>query len=124
MSRELTRLRVENNLKAADIVDVVKKKLPSFDKSMLSKAENGDRYGIAIKSEIMDIILTELAPEQREVIKRRIRGGHIRTHKVQARLDECDYTALQQLKMRYGYKTTQDLLTDLIQKFIKEQNND
>jgi len=124
MPSELTRLRLEHNLKAADIVEVVKRYYPSFDKTMLSKCERGEKYGVNIKPEIMNAIINELAPESRESIKRRIRGGHRLLHRVQARLENDDYELLQQLREREGYKTLQDLLSDLIKNYIKGAKND
>jgi len=118
-------LRVENQLKSNDIVAVVQKHYPSFDKTMLSKCERGDKYGVSIKPNVMDAIIEELVPDSQEAIKRRLRGGHRLTCKVTARLENEDYAVLQQLRERNGYLTMQDLISDLVQTYIeKEHNND
>lgn len=123
MPNELTKLRRNRNIPASEIVSIVRRFYPSFDKTMLSKCENGEKYGILLKPNVMDTILDELAPESREVIKRRIRGGHRLTHRIHARLEESDYTKLQQYQKRDGYKTMQDLLADLIKKYISKGEN-
>jgi len=112
-------LRIENNLKSADIVAAAKTVCPSFDKAMLSKVENGGKYGISIKPEIMNAIIKLCVPDSSEVIKRRIRGGNYLSKRVQCRLGNGDYERLQQRLKDSKYDTMQDYLYSLIKKDIK-----
>ena len=123
MLSELTRLRVSRQIPAKEIVAVVQKEYPSFDKVMLSKCERGDKYGVTLKPHVMDKIIDELAPDAREPIRRRIRGGHRLTHRIMCRLENDEYDLLQQLRERDGYKTMQDLISDLIKNYVKGAHN-
>ena len=86
MPDELRELRVGKNLPAKDIIAVVQKFYPSFDKTMLSKCERGEKYGATIRRDAMDALIAEFAPENSAAIKRRRAGGHRLTCKINAAL--------------------------------------
>lgn len=53
MPNELRSLRVDLGLPAKDMVAVVQELYPKYDKTMRSKCENGDDYGISIRPDAM-----------------------------------------------------------------------
>jgi len=86
MADELRDLRISKGLAAKDIVAVVQKKYPSFDKSVLSKSEHRKKYGVTLTNDIFDAVVDEFAPELKEAYKRRRRGGHRLTCRITCRL--------------------------------------
>ena len=127
MADELRDLRRGKKIPAKEIVAAVQKKYPGFDKTVLSKVDNGNRYGVTLRRDVVDALIGEFAPEAREAVKWRRDGRHRLTHRIQARLEENVYSELQQALRRDGWETTQDWLTDMVKTYLqneKEQNND
>jgi len=118
MADELRNLRLDGQIPAKDIVAVVQGMYPSFDKTMLSKCENGGKYGVSIQRDAMDALIDEFAPETKAAIKKRRAGGHRLSHRISCRLEKEDYAALQQLIKADGYSTVQDWLADVVQQHI------
>ena len=118
MDDELRELRLSKKLPAKDIVAVVQRLYPSFDKSALSKSEHGDKYGITLKRDALDMLIDEFAPEAKNAVKKRRDGGHRLTCRISCRLEENDYSALQQAIKANGCKTTQEWLTETVKKYI------
>lgn len=58
---ELRALRIDLGLPAKDMVAVVQGLYPKYDKTMQSKCENGDDYGISIRPDAMKA-LYEICP--------------------------------------------------------------
>lgn len=121
MSNELRNLRISKKLAAKDIVKVVQRIYPSFDKTMLSKCERGEKYGASLPRNAMNALIEEFAPEDKDKIKRHRRGGHRLTCSIMARLENDVYSELQQALRADGYTTTQDWLTDLVKEYLKTQ---
>ena len=129
MTDELTMLRLSKQLKGKDIVEVVQRLYPSFDKTMLSKCERGDKYGIVLRRNAMNALIREFAPETIPAVKKRRDGHHRLTSKIMARLEKSDYSELQQCLKANGIDTVQAWLTEMVKSYInttneKEQNND
>ena len=122
MADDLRKLRLDLQLPAKDIVAVVQRLYPSFDKSMLSKSENGDKYGVTLKRDAVDAIVDEFAPEAKKAIAHRRNGYHRLTCRITCRLENDEFDLLQQLIKDAGYKTTQDWLSDMVKQYIKTQN--
>jgi len=120
MSDELRALRLRKQIPASAIVLAVQKTHPSFDKTQLSKCEHGDKYGVTIRRDVMDALIEEFAPEAKAAIKKRRAGGHRLTNRISCRLEEEDYTALQQIIKTDGYSTIQDWLADVVKQRITD----
>jgi len=114
MADDLRGLRLTKQLAAKDMVAVIQELYPSFDKTMLSKSENGEKYGVILRRDAMNALIERFAPEDQEAIKKRRRGGHRLTCKATCRLEDDDYALLQRLISDAGYDTTQDWLSDLV----------
>ncbi|MCL2220979.1 MAG: hypothetical protein FWC20_01840 [Oscillospiraceae bacterium] len=122
MSRLLKQIRLESGKKMMDVVEAVKPICPAFDKAMLSKCENGYKYGIKIDPKIMNAIIEFCAPDNIDEVKRRVRGGNKMPHRVSCRLERSVYTKLQQRMKVQGFTTMQDLLMHLINNYLKGES--
>lgn len=63
MSDKLRELRRTKQIPAKEIVAVIQRLYPKYDKVALSKCENGDTYGVEIKPDALDAVYAEFAPE-------------------------------------------------------------
>jgi len=124
MPEELRELRINKSLAGKDIVAVVQKIYPKFDKTMLSKSEQGSKYGVTLRRDAMDALIVEFAPEEIAAIKRRRGGGHRLRCKVACRLEDDDYAQLQQLIKADGYSTTQAWLAEMVKQYISRNTQE
>lgn len=123
MSDELRELRLGKKLPAKEIVAVVQRMYPSFDKTMLSKSENGDKYGVSIRRDALNALIDEFAPEERKAIEHQRNGRHKLTRRISCRLpDDVADELLQQIQAD-GYKTTQDWLDGVVKKYLASKRN-
>ncbi|MCI9038083.1 MAG: hypothetical protein HFF80_10050 [Oscillospiraceae bacterium] len=120
MAEELRELRISKQIPAKDMVAVVQKLYPKFDKTVQSKCENGDAYGVSIRPDAMKALYERFAPERLEPPKRTRHGQHRLTCRISCRLENEDYEALQQLIAASGCATVQDWLTGIVRKLIAE----
>ena len=120
---DLRDLRVRKQLPVKDMVEVVRELYPKFDKTVQSKCENGDAYGILLRPDAMDALYRRFAPDILEGRRLARRERHRLTCRISARLKNADYAALQQHLKADGYATMQDLLTDLVRRYLKEKED-
>lgn len=59
----------------AEMVALVKKAYPGFDKSLLSKCSNSERYGVELVPEAMKILLKRFGQEQMPEKPKKQRAG-------------------------------------------------
>lgn len=105
----------------SEMLLLVKKKYPGFDKSLLSKCSNSERYGIELVPEAMAILLErfgENTPEKPQ--KKRTSSGHRFSCRISARLPDADYQALQQQVKADGYKTMQAWLSEMVKQYLQK----
>lgn len=119
---ELKALRLSKNIPVKDMVEVVRKIYPKYDKTVQSKCENGDAYGIRIAKDAMEALYTAFDPKRASARRARRKDKHRLTHSIRARLEPSIYEALQQRIVDDGYATTQDWLADRIVAYL--QNGD
>lgn len=117
MAEELRELRVTKQIPAKDMVAVVQSLYPKYDKTVQSKCENGEAYGVTIRPDAMTALYKRFAPERLEPPKRTRHGQH---RLISCRLEDGDYAALQQLIEASGCATVQDWLTGIVRKLIAE----
>ena len=120
---ELRELRERRNIPRAEIINFVQRYSPKFDKAMLSKCENSERYGATISRFLMNAIIAEFAPDELPEIKKQRDGRHRLTRRIQCRLEETDYHALRSRIAADGYKTTQDWLTDTVRRYLENERS-
>ena len=104
----------------ADMVAVVQAIYPKYDKTVQSKCENGDAYGVSLRPDAMAALYAHFAPELAEGRKAVKKDAHRLTCRISARLETADYEALQRLIEAEGYATTQDWLTATVRRYIAE----
>ena len=88
------------------------------DKTVQSKCENGEIYGVSLRPDAMAALYAHFAPEVVEQRKAAKKDAHRLTCRISARLETADYEALQQLIAADGYATTQDWLTAIVRRYI------
>lgn len=118
VSEELRDLRLSKQIPAKDMVAVVQQLYPKYDKTVQSKCENGDAYGVSLRPDAMAALYAHFAPELAEGKKPAKRDAHRLTCRISARLENADYEALQQLIEAAGYATMQDWLTAIVRAYI------
>lgn len=102
------------------MVAVVQAIYPKYDKTVQSKCENGDAYGVSLRPDAMAALYAHFAPELAEGRKAVKKDAHRLTCRISARLETADYEALQRLIEAEGYATTQDWLTATVRRCIAE----
>ena len=114
---ELRSLRVELGLPARDMVAVVQGLYPKYDKTMQSKCENGDDYGISLRPDAMRALYEKFAPGGTKASRRK-KDRHRLTGRITCRLEDADMEALQQRMKADGYATAQELMTALVRRYL------
>ena len=66
MAEELRELRLSKQKPAKDMVAVVQAIYPKYDKTVQSKCENGDAYGVSLRPDAMAALYAHFAPELAE----------------------------------------------------------
>lgn len=122
MDIDLKKLRMRKNIPAKEMVVVVKAIYPKYDKTIQSKCENGDIYGVRLQSDAEDAICKAFAPELGN--KRKKKDGHRLTCRISARLETNEWNALIKNIKADGFATVQDWLTSVVKRYNKrkEQN--
>ena len=115
---ELKALRVTKKIPARDMVEVVQKIYPKYDKTMQSKCENGELYGIELSRDAMDALYEKFDQERASAIRARRKDKHRLTCSIRARLEKPVYDALQRRIEAEGYATAQDWLTDKVMMYL------
>lgn len=125
-NKNLKHLR-ENNTpqENAEMVALIKKSYPGFDKSLLSKCSNSERYGVELVPEAMKILLKRFGQEQppEKPQKKRTSSGHRFSCRISARLPDDDYQALQRLIKAEGYKTMQAWVSAMVREYLQKEGN-
>lgn len=117
-SNALRELRTSRGLAVKEMVAVVQEVFPKYDKTVQSKCENGDAYGVTIRKDALKILYQHFAPELLDPQKQTRHGQHRLTCRISARLEDSAFLLLQQRMKADGYRTVQDLLTVLIRRYI------
>lgn len=130
MDKELRSLRLSQQppIPAKEMVLVVRRLYPKFDKPLLSKCEHGDEYGIQIRSDAMDALLEHFTPETPEApadgsappLKKRS-SKHRLSCRISCRLEDDTYNLLQQLAKADHYTTMQDWISAQVRRYIAEK---
>ena len=118
MPNSLKELRLKKQIPAKEMVAVVREIYPKYDKTVQSKCENGEIYGVSLRPDAMAALYAHFAPEVVEQRKAAKKDAHRLTCRISARLETADYEALQQLIAADGYATTQDWLTAIVRRYI------
>lgn len=118
-------LRINNKIPVKEMVEIVKRFYPRFDRTTQSKCEHGRECGIDIKPRALDALLAEYAPEQLEAERHRRDGYHRLKRRITCRLEDGEYNALTKRIREDGFDTVQSWLTWIVRNYLrKEQKNE
>lgn len=126
MDDELRELRLARKIPAKEMVKVIQRFHPKFDKTMLSKCERGEAYGIKINRAALDALYAEFAPDMLPEVKRKRGGNHRFAKRAACRLTDDEYAAFQRIVQASDFDTMQDYLANMIRNQLKmnsEKNN-
>lgn len=118
MAEELRELRISKQIPAKDMVAVVQQLYPKYDKTVQSKCENGDAYGVSLRPDALAALYDHFAPELAQARKAAKKDAHRLTCRISARLETAEYEALQRLIEEDGYATMQDWLAATVRSYI------
>lgn len=121
MAEELRDLRISRKLPAKDMVEVVKDIYPKYDKTMQSKCERGDEYGIQIRHDAMDALYARFDPQRLDKLKKKKEDGHKYTCRISCRLEDAQYSLLLQFIKEEGFRTMQDWLATMVRQYLAEK---
>ncbi len=121
MEFDLRKLRLSKDIPAKEMVEVIKAIYPKYDKTVQSKCENGDAYGVSLRKDAAEAIIQKFAPELK---KQRKKDGHRLTCSILCRLETHEYEALQLNIRADGYATIQAWLTDIVTKYNLEKRKE
>lgn len=122
MANRLRELRLGMQIPTKDMVDTVQAVFPKFDKTVLSKCENDEKYGVTISQTAMDTLYDTFDPERQTARQSRTADRHKLPRRVTCRLTEAHYEALQQHMNQTGYATMQEWMTSVIQTIIETED--
>lgn len=124
MAEELRELRLAHQIPAKDMVAVVQTIYPKYDKTIQSKCENGDAYGVTLRPDAMDALYEHFAPGLKAAILKRKRDRHKLTCRVSARLESSLYAQLQQRMEADGYTTAQEWITAMALRYVQGEESE
>lgn len=123
MSEELRELRISRQIPAKEMVAVVQALYPKYDKTVQSKCENGEAYGVSIRPDAMNALYAKFAPDLLTAKKRAKGERHRLTCRISGRLEDSVYAALQQHMEADGYATAQEWITAMVLRYIAEKED-
>jgi len=121
MAEELRELRISRKLPAKEMVEVVRGIYPKYDKTMQSKCERGDEYGVQIRRDALDALYARFDPDHLAKAKKKKGDGHRLTCRISCRLEDDEYAALKKYVQADGFGTMQDWLAHTVRKYIRRK---
>jgi len=121
MAEELRELRISKQLPAKEMVAVVRGMYPKYDKTMQSKCERGDEYGVRIRQDALEALYAKFDPGRLIKDKKQAADGHKLKCRISCRLPDDVYAELQQFIKADGFKTTQDWLTHTVERYLRRK---
>ena len=119
---KLTRFRMEAGLTAAQVVAILKDEAPMIDKTVISKAEHPEMYGVELSPRLWGV-LKKKHPDAHRRTESALRGRkadrHKQTGRLSVRLSEAQKTRLQ-LHLSGKGSTVQEFLEGCIEKALAE----
>lgn len=119
---KLTLFRMEAGLTAMDVVRFLKDKAPLIDKTVISKAEHPDLYGVELSNALWSV-LRRGYPEAFKKAKRQRQGRnsdrHKQTRRISARLPEVQISMLQQ-RLKGSGRTVQEFLAAAVDEELRK----
>ena len=116
----LRKLREDSGVTPAAMIAVVQRRHPKYDKTLQSKCERTELYGVELAKDSMEDLKRELTPGEarREAWIRQ--GRHKLTKSVSCRLSEEDSERFREIAKQSGDGTVQSYLAEMIRDRIAE----
>ena len=106
----------EGGVKASQMIATVQRLYSGYEKTLHSKCKNGEKYGVMLRPDAMNAIIAQFAPELRNAARRDVRT---KPRRIQARLSDAVYEALQQALRAKGV-TVQQWIEDSVLGLINQ----
>lgn len=119
-TKDLRNLRLKKCLKGSDMVEVVRELYPKFDKSALSKCENGDVYGVDLRRDATKLLFERFDPEKAE--NAALSSSNSRGYQIRCRIPRSESALLQQA-LTANHTTIQAWMSEIIRNYIKRGGN-
>jgi len=103
-----------------DMLEVVQTIYPRCDKSLLSKCIHGEETGAKLRGNAMSALMTHFQEEAPKTVKQPVR---MKQHRIQCRVDDTVYEALQR-RLKAINLNVQDYLEHLILFDLKKQSKE
>lgn len=123
--RGLRQVMKDENITPKQIVQEVKPVYPGFDKTLLSKCLNADKYGVTMTAgsfgclaQAFPQVMCEPQKEPRRADQHRLKD------RVTCRLEKGEFEVLQRLIREDGFDTMQSFLAWLIRQYIKSKEDE
>lgn len=100
-------LRLRSGLKLDTLTEIVKEVHPNFDKTLLSKCENPEKYGIKLDYQTFRHLYESADPDGWEKYKRHTDGHRLRK-RIYIRMSDETYERLKCLMEADGYASFQE----------------
>ena len=117
---ELKALRIQKKIPARAMVEVVKQIYPKYDKTIQSKCENSEIYGVTLTPDAMNALYAAFDPDRKNARNAPRKDRHRLTCSIRARLETPVFEALQLKIEAEGYDTVQDWLTKQVMKHLED----
>lgn len=113
----LRELRLKKEIKAGDMVAVVRRLYPRYDRHLHSKCEHRHLYGVELCGDAMDALTRTCAPEDLKPEKKPER--RTLPCRISCRMTVLDYNLLMDRIRADGFQTTQDWLLSHLRQVLK-----
>ena len=87
-------IRLKKSVPPKEIVETIRALYPGFDKTLLSKCEHTEKYGIEPCRRAADAVLEKYSPEELERERHRRNGCHRLKHQISCRVDAATHARL------------------------------
>lgn len=115
---DMKEFREQRDLSVKEVVGVVKETAPGFDRFLLSKVENPEKYGIRLLNGIEQSLEDAFMPAKKPVKK----DNRKKPCKLTFRLGKVKMRQLQQAAFTEGFETMQACLEYVVCCWLEERN--
>ena len=116
----LRRIREESGAAPAAIIAIVQRRHPKYDKTLQSKCERTELYGVQLAEDSMKDLRRELTPEEEKKAAWVRQGRHRLTASVSCRLSDEECERFREIARQSGDGTVQTYLAEMIRERITE----
>ena len=112
----LHELRLKKEIRPLDMVNIVRRYYPRYDKHLQNKCEHSSLYGIRLCDDAMDALIKRYAPE--DLVPEKKPENRNLPCRISCRMTAGDYTLLMDRIRADGFQTTQDWLLSHLRRYL------